>query len=69
VSRSMRTILAAAITGLASLVPLAQAEAVVPDATHCQTSGTWRQGELNVYWFDVEQGDGQLIVGPPARPC
>jgi len=67
VSRSMRIILAAAITGLASLVPLAQAEAVVPDATHCQTAGTWRQGELNVYWFDVEQGDGQLIVGPTGK--
>lgn len=33
----------------------------------CSTSGTWRQGEINVYWFDVEQGDSQLIVGPTGK--
>jgi beta-lactamase superfamily II metal-dependent hydrolase len=43
------------------------AQAAVPDAPHCSTSGTWKQGELNVYWFDVEQGDSQLIVGPTGR--
>jgi len=39
----------------------------VSDAPHCSTSGTWRQGELNIYWFDVDQGDSQLIVGPTGR--
>lgn len=33
----------------------------------CSTSGTWRQGEVNVYWFDVEQGDSQLVVGPTGK--
>lgn len=33
----------------------------------CQVSGAWSQGELNVYWFDVEQGDAQLVVGPTGR--
>lgn len=33
----------------------------------CGTNGTWRQGELNVYWLDVEQGDSQLIVGPTGK--
>ena len=25
------------------------------------------QGQLNVYWFDVDQGDRQLLVGPTGR--
>lgn len=33
----------------------------------CSTGGTWTQGELNTYWFDVEQGDSQLIVGPTGK--
>lgn len=33
----------------------------------CSTAGTWQQGELNVYWLDVEQGDAQLVVGPTGR--
>jgi beta-lactamase superfamily II metal-dependent hydrolase len=33
----------------------------------CSTAGTWQQGEVNVYWLDVEQGDSQLIVGPTGR--
>lgn len=37
------------------------------DAPRCSTAGTWTPGELNVYWFDVEQGDSQLIVGPTGR--
>jgi beta-lactamase superfamily II metal-dependent hydrolase len=45
----------------------APARAAVPDAPHCSTSGTWRQNELNVYWFDVEQGDSQLVVGPTGK--
>lgn len=43
------------------------AHAAVAQAPSCSTSGAWRQGELNVYWFDVEQGDAQLVVGPTGR--
>ncbi len=57
----------AGLAGLASLVTVAPAVAAVPDATPCSTTGTWRQGELNVYWFDVDQGDAQLIVGPTGK--
>jgi beta-lactamase superfamily II metal-dependent hydrolase len=57
--------LALALTALAT-VSAPGADAVEP-ATPCSTGGTWRQGELNVYWFDVEQGDAQLIVGPTGR--
>lgn len=31
------------------------------------TGGTWTKGELNVYVFDVEQGDSMLVVGPNAK--
>ena len=31
------------------------------------TGGTWTAGEVSVYWFDVEQGDSQLIVGPTGK--
>lgn len=41
------------------------AEAAI--AVPCSTAGTWTQGQVNLYWFDVEQGDGQLIVGPTGR--
>jgi beta-lactamase superfamily II metal-dependent hydrolase len=37
------------------------------NAVPCSTSGTWTQGEVNLYWFDVEQGDSQLIVGPTGK--
>jgi beta-lactamase superfamily II metal-dependent hydrolase len=71
VSRSLRIILAAGITGLAAIAPLTllspAAQSIVPNASACSTSGTWRQGELNVYWFDVDQGDSQLIVGPTGK--
>ncbi len=43
------------------------AQAAVPQAPTCSTAGAWRQGELNVYWFDVEQGDAQLVVGPTGK--
>lgn len=33
----------------------------------CSTAGTWQQGELNIYWLDVDQGDAQLVVGPTGR--
>lgn len=44
--------------------PPAQAEG---DAPPCSTTGTWVEGELNIYWFDVEQGDSQLVIGPTGR--
>ncbi|CAN5192815.1 hypothetical protein BH09ACT11_BH09ACT11_00090 [soil metagenome] len=69
-SRSVRFALAiglAGLAGLASLVTVAPVVAAVPDAAACSSAGTWRQGELNVYWFDVDQGDAQLIVGPTGK--
>ena len=39
-----------------------QAEAAV--AVACTTPNP---GEVSVYWFDVEQGDAQLIVGPTGK--
>jgi beta-lactamase superfamily II metal-dependent hydrolase len=64
-------LIAALVVALASL-PLvlsgpsgmARAATVAPS---CSTAGTWKQGELNVYWLDVEQGDGQFIVGPTGK--
>lgn len=52
---------------LASLAPLSSAGAAVPNAAACSTAGAWRQGQLNVYWFDVDQGDSQLVVGPTGK--
>jgi beta-lactamase superfamily II metal-dependent hydrolase len=43
------------------------AQAAVTTAPTCSASGTWEPGELNIYFFDVEQGDSQLIVGPTGR--
>jgi beta-lactamase superfamily II metal-dependent hydrolase len=42
-------------------------QASVPPAPSCSPAGTWEVGELNIYFFDVEQGDSQLIVGPTGR--
>ncbi|QSB14632.1 lamin tail domain-containing protein [Natronosporangium hydrolyticum] len=43
------------------------AQAAVAAAPACSTNGSWQAGELNIYFFDVEQGDSQLIVGPTGR--
>lgn len=56
----------ALVAGATGLV-VSPARAAVPDAPACSSAGTWRQGELNIYWFDVEQGDAQLVVGPTGR--
>jgi len=53
------------VVAVASLTGVAPPAEAVGSA--CSTSGTWRQGELNVYWFDVEQGDAQLVVGPTGK--
>ncbi len=49
------------------LTPVGPASAAVPNAAACSTAGGWKQGELNVYWFDVDQGDAQLVVGPTGK--
>lgn len=67
---SLLTRLLLAVLLSAVLSPLAvtgPAIAAVPDAPSCSTAGTWTPGELNIYWFDVEQGDAQLVVGPTGR--
>jgi beta-lactamase superfamily II metal-dependent hydrolase len=46
------------------LAPDTPSPARAATGTPCSTSGTWVQGELNIYWFDVEQGDAQLVIGP-----
>lgn len=55
------------VAATAALAQPPAASAAVADAPHCSTAGTWRQGEFNIYWFDVEQGDSQLVVGPTGR--
>lgn len=57
------TVVAVAMPGAATSPETARAAS----ATACSTTGTWQQGELNVYWLDVEQGDAQLIVGPTGK--
>jgi hypothetical protein len=49
--------------GLAITATPARGAAALP----CQTTGTWTQGEMNLYWLDVEQGDSQLLIGPTGR--
>lgn len=67
-STLFRTVAAAATaTASAIAVPLMTAAPAHAAAQSCSTSGTWTPGELNVYWFDVEQGDSQLIVGPTGK--
>ena len=37
------------------------------DAAGAVACTTPNPGEVTVYWFDVEQGDGQLIIGPTGK--
>ncbi len=64
-SRVRTAVLAALLALVAALTVPAPAEAAA--SAPCSTAGAWRQGELNVYWFDVDQGDSQLIVGPTGK--
>ncbi len=64
--RLLVALVVAALCAATLLVPPAPARAA-GDAPACSTAGTWVPGELNVYWFDVEQGDSQLVVGPTGR--
>lgn len=61
-SAALTVVLSALLVGAVGASP-AEAATSLP----CQASGAWRQGELNVYWFDVEQGDSQLVVGPTGK--
>jgi beta-lactamase superfamily II metal-dependent hydrolase len=64
---------AALAVSLVAALSLLGLSLVAPPAAHaagavpCSTAGAWRQGELNIYWFDVEQGDSQLLVGPTGK--
>ncbi len=51
------------LAGAGSHARPAAALAAVP----CSTAGTWTQGEMNVYWFNVGQGDSQFLVGPSGK--
>ncbi len=57
----------AMIAGALVALPPSAPPAAAADGSPCSTSGTWVQGELNVYFFDVEQGDAQLVVGPTGK--
>lgn len=39
------------------------APAAAVQGSACQPSTHWTAGEVTVWWFDVEQGDAQLIIG------
>ncbi|MFC8504440.1 lamin tail domain-containing protein [Pedococcus sp. NPDC057267] len=73
-TRRTRRLLPPAVVGLLTAVLGATGLAVgttpahaVTDAPHCSSAGTWTPGEFNIYWFDVDQGDSQLVVGPTGR--
>ena len=53
----------ALLAGAGSHARPASAVAAVP----CSTAGTWTQGEMNVYWLNVDQGDSQLLIGPTGK--
>lgn len=67
--RLLASTAATALLTAAVLVNLGAGPAMadVVQAPSCSTAGTWTQGELNVYFFDVEQGDSQFVVGPAGR--
>src|SRR5256885_5143274 len=56
-------LIATASLTLAAVATPARGAGALP----CSTSGTWAQGETNLYWLDVEQGDSQLLVGPTGK--
>jgi len=64
---SARALLAALLIATLSFVATTASPARGAGAIPCSTAGTWTQGEVNVYWLDVEQGDSQLIVGPTGK--
>lgn len=61
------------VAGIASLVvivgsillPGAQPSPVTASTSvACQPTSHWTADEVTVWWFDVEQGDAQLVIGP-----
>lgn len=52
------------VTLFVALLTLAGPAQPAAAAVACTTPNP---GEVTVYWFDVEQGDGQLIVGPTGK--
>jgi beta-lactamase superfamily II metal-dependent hydrolase len=60
----LAVVLALVATALVALAAAPAAEAQVPAGTPCQPTSSWVQGELNIIFLDVEQGDGQLVIGP-----
>ena len=68
VTRSRATLGSLVVLALSLLtVVVTQTPSAAAGAVACSTSGTWRQGQLNIYWFDVDQGDSQLLVGPTGK--
>jgi len=68
--RAPRASLALALSLFLALLALVVTQSPSQAATNavpCSTAGTWQQGQLNVYWFDVDQGDSQLLVGPTGK--
>lgn len=63
--RPVLTALLLTLSALPAVVIASPASAATSQP--CSTSGPWRSGEFNVYWFDVEQGDAQLVVGPTGK--
>ncbi len=62
---TIAAVLLASAAGTAIAAPPAVADELTLGAP-CST-GTWVEGEFNIYFFDVEQGDSQLIVGPTGK--
>jgi beta-lactamase superfamily II metal-dependent hydrolase len=66
--RRLGLVIVVSVAVLLSVVPASgPARAEVTPGAPCSTNGTWVEGELNVFFFDVEQGDAQLVVGPTGK--
>ncbi|HEX9496122.1 MAG TPA: hypothetical protein VGA38_10210, partial [Candidatus Limnocylindria bacterium] len=64
-ARALLALLLATTVGLSFAITAGSARGA--GALPCSTAGTWAQGEMNLYWLDVEQGDSQLLVGPTGK--
>src|SRR5712691_6845217 len=63
----VRAALLMAVLGGVLLAPGPAARVDAATALPCQAGGSWTPGEVTLYWFDVDQGDSQLLVGPTGR--
>ncbi|HEY3109656.1 MAG TPA: hypothetical protein VGL23_12930 [Chloroflexota bacterium] len=68
-SRSLlvRAALFMAMLGGVLIAPIPVRRVDAATALPCQGGGSWTAGEVTLYWFDVDQGDSQLLVGPTGR--